>query len=145
MRNAVSVTALVVGACVVSACTGPRPVLVGNNETGAAAIATPSTYGMTTLTTGQQRACTEPRPNASLTSALVGELELTPAQAQTLVNAQASGGIAIGASTEFESVEFLSHGLFGICQLLAANVIDQFTALSLTQSLITEASKLETD
>ncbi len=131
-----------------AACTGPEPVLVGDtNPTGAAVIATPSTYGVTTLTTtqGSQRACTEPRPNASLASIIGGEANLNSQEIRTVIDAAGSGGVTVGESNEFESVEFLAHGLFGICQLAASGAIDQVTAIAMVRELVETAGRMSRD
>jgi hypothetical protein len=125
-----------------SACQSPRPIEVGSNQTGAALIATPSTYGATTVTVsgGEQRACTEPRPNASLASALSANANLEAKEVQAAIEGAAKAGAAVGASYEFESVEFLAHGLFGVCQLLASGAITPSEAKQLADKVIDKAS-----
>lgn len=130
-------------ATILSGCLSPTPRLVGDNRTGAATIATPSTFGVTTITTrSSQTACTEPRPNASVESALAANADLTAQQVDALVKAQVAAGSKVGASSEFESVEFLAHGLFGICQLASSGAISDGGADDLVKVVIEQAARI---
>ena len=118
--------------CSVLLACAPKPVMLGNkilgnNVTGAAVAATPATFGVTSITTGgAQMACTEPRPSAAIeitraaSGALEGDLDV---EQKTALIAGLTGLAAsvqnIEEVSEYESVEFISHGLFGICQIYA--------------------------
>ncbi len=122
------------------ACTAPQPKVVGANRTGAALVATPSTFGATTFTVGKQIACTEPRPNASIDTSLFAQANLNAEQIKAIVDASGGAGTKIGESEEFERVEFLSHGLFGICQLAASGAIEEGQVSELVKQLITSSA-----
>ncbi len=130
----------------VAACDQPR--LIGQNQTGASVAVTPSTFGVTSITTRDEKgsgqtACTEPRPNASLEAAIAGNADITAEQVDALIKAQGAAGRRVGASAEFESVEFLAHGLFGICQLVASGTLKDTEAKTLVEALINKASALK--
>ncbi len=134
-----------------AACTQPMPKMIGDNSsnrTGASIAVTPSTFGVTSITTrgadgSGQVACTEPRPNASLESAIAGNANVRAEQVQALVEAQGAAGSAIGASAEFERVEFLAHGIFGICQLAASGVLKEGEAKALVEAVVNQSAQLK--
>ncbi len=130
------------------------PRVLDSGGTGAAIATTPSTFGITSVSPAGQVVCTEPRPSASaeFASAASGEAQASVDGSENNLaaireaEAKIAGSIAeiakVGATVEFERVEFLSHGLFGICQLLTTEVGRGLTAADLRSMVetVVEAS-----
>ena len=119
---------MIVQFLLMAGCTDTSPVMLGQNQTGVAIAATPATYGITTVSTGKQTPCTEPRPSAAynlsntIAASGSGNVNLTDAEKNAVIANLTVGGSSGATISEIdtpESVRFLAQGLFGICQLMS--------------------------
>ncbi len=132
MKKLVPLITVVLAACQA----GNDPQVLDSGGTGAAIAVTPSTFGLTSISPNNQAVCTEPRPSAGSQfasaanavaegsvagdegGAAIGANLTAIRQADAKIAGAVQQIAAIDAADEFERVEYLSHGLFGLCQLM---------------------------